>query len=87
MAGPPLATRFIQTHSIQPAARIGFEVIHYFLRPGVSFHDGVNVIRSDVGGQQEPAAIRADVLESCQYRVSPLRVQAIRRPVHKLFLG
>src|SRR5438132_956603 len=52
---PPLSSRLVQPHSVQPATGIGFKVIHDPLGPSVRLPDHVNVVAPHVGRQEAPA--------------------------------
>jgi len=82
MPRPPLSSRFIQSHSVQAAARVRLEVVHDSLEARLRFHHDVNVMGAHMGGQRAPVALAAALPQRGQHRLPAASVHSIRRLVH-----
>ena len=87
MACPSLPFRFIQSHPIQTAAGVSFEIAHHSLRRNLCFHHRVHVIASHMGRQQTPATMHTHLLNRPQYRIATDLVQVIGSLIHQFRLA
>lgn len=67
---------------VQGSARVGLEIAHYLVRASFRFYDQVNVVASDVGSEEIPAAMGADLSERFQHDLAPVGVERIRGIIH-----
>ena len=58
MARPTLAIRQVQARPIQRTACITLEAVHHNLWSDIGSYDCVHVVAPNVGGEQQPAAVR-----------------------------
>ncbi len=84
MAGPSLPVWFVQAHSVQALAGIGFEVAHDALRWDLRFHHRVNMSSSHMGCQQTPPAMCTHLLNPFQHSLTTHLVQIVRSLIHAL---
>jgi hypothetical protein len=75
MARPPLSIWSVSPQTFQAEAGIRLQGVHDVLGTHVRFHDHMNVIRSQVCRPEIPAAIRADFVESVEYRTTAILVK------------
>jgi len=87
MMCPALPVRLIQSHLIQTAAAVSFEVAHDALRWNPRVHHGVHVIASRMGRRQAGAAMPTHLLNRFQYGVAPDLVQVVGGLIHTFRRG
>jgi hypothetical protein len=79
MLGPALAVRRFLQRFLQPPAGVGLEVRHHLLRRRFGMNDNVDVIRSDMDGEQPPAAMGGHFPNHLQNDLSTGIVQRVGR--------
>jgi hypothetical protein len=84
MPRPSLSIRPVRAGLVQSPARIRFEIVHYSFRLGFSFDNNMNVVRSYMGCEKRPLAMRTHLLNRTKYCCAAERVKYVRSLVHKI---
>jgi hypothetical protein len=84
MPRPPFTVFLIDPHTIQIAAGISLESVHCRFGANLSFHNYVNMIRSNVSRQKIPFATQTNLTQSIEYNRPALMIEAIWHLVHLL---
>jgi len=61
---------------------VGLEVVHHPFGRGIGVHDDVHMVRANVGGQQDPPAMCADLLDGAQSGLPLASVKHARSMTH-----